>query len=208
MMEQEEALHAQLVAARRHRAGKVSMRTRAMGRYNTEETQVRKRRLWTTPSNGEGLRAGVRATMVGQMGECEWWNGTRVTLSRYDDYSGLWLVRTEAGEEQVARPQGLLADEDEAWEGLDAWRARRGEAHAAATAAAAGDASGQAESDTESDAESDGNGVSGSDSEAESGASRDRRTRRQRQVQRRARTLIRWTHEAWNAAMRAAHGNG
>ena len=82
MMEQEEALHAQLVAARRHRAGKVSMRTRAMGRYNTEETQVRKRRLWTTPSNGEGLRAGVRATMVGQMGECEWWNGTRVMLSR------------------------------------------------------------------------------------------------------------------------------
>ena len=32
--------------------------------------------------------------------------------------------------------------------------------------------------------------------------------RAQRQVQRRAQTMMRWTQAAWNAAMRAAHGNG
>ena len=212
MVDQEEALHARLLDARQRRAGKVSMSTRAMGKYGTEERQVRKRRLWATPSDGEGLRVGVRATVVGNAGAQEWRNGTRVTLGRYDGFSGGWLVRTEAGEELFARPAWLLADEDEAWEGLAAWRARRGAADAAAAAADGAYGSESSDGECESNAGgvggSDTHDESGCDSEAETDVARDVRGRRQRQVQRRARTLIRWTHQAWNAAMRAAHGNG
>lgn len=214
MMDKEEALHAQLQAARRHRAGKVSMATRAMGRYGAEEGQVRKRRLWATQSDGAGLAAGAGATVVGNVGECEWRNGMRVTLGRYDAFSGGWLTHTEAGEELFARPTYLLADEDEAWEGLAAWRMRRGEADATAAASAVdgahGRESGESEGESEagSDGESEAHTESECDSEAEMDVARDLRGRRQRQVQRKARTLVRWTHQAWNAAMRCAHGNG
>ena len=96
MMEREEALHARLRAARQHRAGKVSMSTRAMGRYGVEERQARKRRLWAAQSDGTGLAEGGRATVVGCVGESERRNGTRVTLGRYDAFSGGWLTHTEA----------------------------------------------------------------------------------------------------------------
>ena len=150
---------------------------------------------------------------MGNAGSQEWRNGTRVTLGRYDSFSGGWLVHTEAGEELFARSAWLLADEDEAWEGLAAWRAQRGAAGAAGAAATDGaheseDSDGESESDAGSVGEGDTHAESECDSEAETDVARDVRGRRQRQVQRRARTLVRWTHQAWNAAMRAAHGNG